>query len=124
MVALPFYLQHNLGLDPLAVGLLITPWPLAVAIAAPLSARIANTVSTGILCAAGGICLAVGLAGVALWPLHGNPLPLISFIVLCGAGFGFFQTPNNRNMFLSAPRERSGAAGGMQIGRAHVYSSH
>src|SRR3546814_15035625 len=37
-----------------------------------------------------------------------------SFIILCGAGFGFFQTPNNRNMFLSAPRERSGAAGGMQ----------
>ncbi|MFC3676750.1 MFS transporter [Ferrovibrio xuzhouensis] len=114
MVALPFYLQHNLGLSALMTGLLITPWPLAVAIAAPLSARIANTVSTGILCAAGGICLAVGLAGVALWPLHGSPLPLIPFIILCGAGFGFFQTPNNRNMFLSAPRERSGAAGGMQ----------
>lgn len=114
MVALPFYLQHNLGLSALMTGLLITPWPLAVAVAAPLSARIANTVSTGILCAAGGICLAVGLVGVALWPLHDGPLPLIPFIVLCGAGFGFFQTPNNRNMFLSAPRERSGAAGGMQ----------
>ena len=29
-------------------------------------------------------------------------------------GFWFFQVPNNRNMFISAPRERSGAAGGMQ----------
>jgi DHA2 family multidrug resistance protein-like MFS transporter len=34
--------------------------------------------------------------------------------MLCGLGFGFFQVPNNRNMFMSAPRERSGAAGGMQ----------
>ena len=34
--------------------------------------------------------------------------------MLSGLGFGFFQTPNNRNMLLSAPRERSGAAGGMQ----------
>lgn len=34
--------------------------------------------------------------------------------MLCGLGFGIFQTPNNRNMLLSAPRERSGAAGGMQ----------
>jgi DHA2 family multidrug resistance protein-like MFS transporter len=34
--------------------------------------------------------------------------------MLCGLGFGLFQVPNNRNMFLSAPRERSGAAGGMQ----------
>ena len=32
----------------------------------------------------------------------------------CGVGFGLFQVPNNRNMLLSAPRERSGAAGGMQ----------
>jgi DHA2 family multidrug resistance protein-like MFS transporter len=34
--------------------------------------------------------------------------------MLGGLGFGFFQTPNNRNMLLAAPRERSGAAGGMQ----------
>ena len=39
---------------------------------------------------------------------------LIPFVILCGVGFGLFQVPNNRNMFLSAPRARSGAAGGMQ----------
>jgi DHA2 family multidrug resistance protein-like MFS transporter len=35
-------------------------------------------------------------------------------MIVCGLGFGLFQVPNNRNMFISAPRERSGAAGGMQ----------
>jgi len=34
--------------------------------------------------------------------------------MFCGFGFGLFNVPNNRTMFLSAPRERSGAAGGMQ----------
>ena len=34
--------------------------------------------------------------------------------MLSGLGFGLFQTPNNRNMLLSAPRERSGATGGLQ----------
>ena len=29
-------------------------------------------------------------------------------------GFGLFNVPNNRNMSLAAPSERSGAAGGMQ----------
>jgi DHA2 family multidrug resistance protein-like MFS transporter len=29
-------------------------------------------------------------------------------------GFGLFNVPNNRSLFLSAPAERSGAAGGMQ----------
>lgn len=35
-------------------------------------------------------------------------------VMLCGFGFGLFQVTNNRNMFLAAPLERSGAAGGLQ----------
>jgi DHA2 family multidrug resistance protein-like MFS transporter len=71
-------------------------------------------VSTAWLCAAGGVVLAAGLALCAAWPMHGSVLPLVVFTSLAGLGFGFFQTPNNRNMLLSAPKERSGAAGGMQ----------
>ncbi len=114
MVSLPFYLQHGLGQDALRTGLLITPWPLTVAIAAPLSGKLVERISGGVLCALGGGLLALGLTAAALWPLHGQPLALVPLLVLCGAGFGLFQVPNNRNLFLSAPRERSGAAGGMQ----------
>jgi len=113
-VALPFYLQHGLGEDTLTTGLLITPWPLAVAVAAPLSGKLADRFSTGVLCVGGGLFLAIGLALAATWPLHDTVTPLVGFIILGGLGFGFFQTPNNRSMLLSAPRERSGAAGGMQ----------
>jgi DHA2 family multidrug resistance protein-like MFS transporter len=114
LVALPFYLQHSFGQDALTTGLMITPWPLSVAIVAPIAGRLANRVSTAWLCAAGGLCLALGLTAAALWQLPGTPLALVPFVVLCGAGFGLFQVPNNRNMFLAAPRARSGAAGGMQ----------
>jgi DHA2 family multidrug resistance protein-like MFS transporter len=58
--------------------------------------------------------LALGLALAAFWPLHGRPVALVPFVAICGAGFGLFQVSNNRNMFLAAPRARSGAAGGMQ----------
>ncbi len=34
-------------------------------------------------------------------------------MALCGLGFGFFQSPNNRALVSAAPRGRSGAAGGM-----------
>lgn len=113
-VALPFYLQHGLGLDTMTTGLLITPWPLAVAVAAPLSGRLSDKVPTGALSAAGGVTLAVGLALIATWPLRDATITIVVLIVLGGLGFGFFQTPNNRSMLLSAPKERSGAAGGMQ----------
>ena len=114
MVALPFYLQHGLGLTPLWAGIYMTPWPLSVAAAATFTGRLAERVSTAWLCAVGGACLALGLAAAALWPLHGDARPLILFAIVCGLGFGLFQVPNNRNLFLYAPRERSGAAGGMQ----------
>jgi MFS transporter, DHA2 family, multidrug resistance protein len=114
LVALPFYLQHALGQNTAMTGLYLTSWPLTVALTAPIAGRLANYVSTAWLCAAGGACLAIGLAAAALWPLHDGPLPLIAFTMLCGLGFGLFNVPNNRNMFLAAPSERSGAAGGMQ----------
>jgi DHA2 family multidrug resistance protein-like MFS transporter len=114
MISLPFYLQHGLGQDALRTGLLITPWPLTVGLVAPIAGRLANRISGAWLCALGGTLLALGLAAATLWPLHGSPFALVPFLVLCGAGFGLFQVSNNRTMFLSAPRTRSGAAGGMQ----------
>jgi MFS transporter, DHA2 family, multidrug resistance protein len=114
LIALPFYLQHGLGQSILMTGLYMTPWPLTVAVAAPLVTRLASRVSSAWLCAAGGICLALGLALVAMWPLEESLLPLAALTLLCGLGFGLFQVPNNQHLFLSAPRQRSGAAGGMQ----------
>jgi len=114
LLALPFYLQHSLLQDTLTTGLYMTPWPLTVAVAAPVAGRLANHVPTAWLCAAGAACLALGLAAASLWRLQGSPWPLLPITLLCGLGFGLFQVPNNRNMFMSAPPERAGAAGGLQ----------
>lgn len=109
LLALPFLL-HSRGLAPLAVGISLAGWPLAVALTAPIAGRLADRAPTAWLCGAGGGVLSLGLAGAALAPSGATPV----FITLSGVGFGLFQSPNNRNLFLSAPPERSGAAGGMQ----------
>jgi DHA2 family multidrug resistance protein-like MFS transporter len=114
LVALPFYLQHGLGQSTLTTGLYLTPWPLAVAIAAPIVGGLVNRASTARLCVAGSVCLSMGLTAASLWPLQGDLRPLVPVTMLCGLGCALFQVPNNRIMFLSAPRARSGAAGGMQ----------
>ncbi len=114
LVALPFYLQHQLHLSPLMVGFYMSPWPLSVAATAMVAGRLSERVSTAWLCAAGGTVLAAGLAATALWPLQDAPGPFLVLATICGVGFGLFQVPNNRNMFLAAPPDRSGAAGGMQ----------
>ena len=112
LVALPFYLQHGLGQSAGMTGLYLTAWPLTVAVAGPLSGRLSDRFSTGTLCAVGGACLAASLLLTAFWPLQGNLLPLVPFMMLGGLGFGFFQTPNNRNMLLG----RDPSVDGMKTG--------
>jgi len=114
LLSLPFHLQHDLGQGPLATGLYMTPWPLTVALVAPAAGWLSDRVSTAFLCTAGACLMALGLAGAAVAPREAGPTFLLPLIALSGLGFGLFQTPNNRNMFLSAPPERSGAAGGLQ----------
>lgn len=112
-VVMPFLLQSVLGRSVVASGLLMTPWPLAVGCVAPFAGRLADRYSAGLL---GGIGLAVFAAGLfALSFLNDHPsaFDIAWRMALCGVGFGLFQSPNNRAMISSAPRERSGAAGGM-----------
>jgi len=111
-VSLPFEIQR-VGHSPSATGLLMTPWPVGVALAAPFAGRLADRYPAGILGSLGLLTMACGLTLLALFPAHGSPVELIWRMGLCGLGFGFFQAPNNRTLIASAPRERTGAAGGM-----------
>jgi DHA2 family multidrug resistance protein-like MFS transporter len=59
------------------------------------------------------VIFAAGLIALALMPRHANVTDIVWRMALAGAGFGLFQSPNNRAMITSAPRERSGGASGM-----------
>ncbi len=118
-VSLPFMLQTSLGFSPTTVGFLIVPWPLAVAVCAPIAGRLSDRVSSGLLGFIGLLLLVAGLLLLAFLPAHASPADIVWRMVICGAGFGTFQTPNNRTIVTSAPRTRSGAASGM-LGTARL----
>lgn len=114
LIALPFHLHHDLHQDALMTGLLMMPWPLAVALTAPVAGQLADRWSAALPCAVGGALLALGLAGMAAGTDPGRIPVLVACVMVCGVGFGLFQVANNRNMFMSAPPARSAAAGGLQ----------
>ncbi|MGE0741938.1 MAG: MFS transporter [Hyphomonadaceae bacterium] len=114
LIALTFELQSNTGLSPIMTGVYLLSWPLAIAASGPIAGQLAKPAATAWLCLAGGMMMAVGLATAALSSPQAAPLQFVLCMALCGAGFALFNVPNNRSMFLSAPAERSGAAGGLQ----------
>jgi DHA2 family multidrug resistance protein-like MFS transporter len=82
-------------------------------VAAPLAGHLTDRYAAGALGACGLLVLAAGLALLALLPAHAAEGSVVWRMMLCGLGFGFFQAPNNRTILASAPRQRSGAAGGL-----------
>ncbi|MBK0031645.1 MFS transporter [Erwinia sp. S43] len=119
MVSLPFYLQNVLGRSEVSTGLLLTPWPLATMVMAPIAGRLIERVHAGLLGAIGLAMFASGLFALALLPNAPADADVVWRMMLCGAGFGLFQSPNNHTIISSAPRNRSGGASGM-LGTARL----
>jgi len=112
-VSLPFFFHTVLGRDATDTGILLTAWPLALAFVAPIAGRLADRHHAGLLGAIGLTSMTAGLVLTALLPPDPSAANIMWRLVLCGAGFGVFASPNNRLMMNAVPRERSGSAGGI-----------
>jgi DHA2 family multidrug resistance protein-like MFS transporter len=112
-VTLPFLFQSVMGRSAFETGLLMTPWPLALGFMAPIAGRLADRVRAGLIGGVGLAIFAVGLFALSRMGIHPSAVDIAWRMAVCGIGFGLFQSPNNRTIVGSAPRHRSGAAGGM-----------
>ncbi|NNM55008.1 MAG: MFS transporter [Spirochaetales bacterium] len=108
---MPFYLQNVLGLSAWQAGLLLSVYPLVLAVVAPLSGRYSDRVGVQLFTVGGLAATAVGLGLVAtLGPT--SPLIEVGLLIgLLGLGTALFQSPNNSSVMGAAPRHRLGIAG-------------
>ena len=112
-VSLPFFFQDMLGRSQVETGLFMTPWPLVVAIMAPIAGWLSDRYPAGILGGLGLALLGVGMALLALLPADPAVADIVWRMAICGCGFGFFQAPNMKALMASAPADRSGGASGI-----------
>jgi DHA2 family multidrug resistance protein-like MFS transporter len=113
-VALPFLFQTVMDHTPLQVGALLLPWLLASAAMAPIAGPLADRYNSSRLAAIGLGVFSVGLLSATLMGTNPAPFDIAWRMALCGIGYGLFQSPNNRSIQGSAPRERSGGPQAIQ----------
>jgi MFS transporter, DHA2 family, multidrug resistance protein len=112
-VSLPFYFEDILGRSQVETGFFMTPWPLVVAVMAPIAGRLSDRYAAGILGSLGLVLLGLGMALLAALPANPHVADIVWRMALCGCGFGFFQAPNMKAIMSSAPSDRSGGASGI-----------
>ena len=112
-IALPFLFQSVYGYSALVSALLFTPWPIGIILVAPYAGRLADRFSAAIISTVGLCIFAVGLALLAMLPEHAPAWDICLRSLICGIGFGCFQSPNNKEMLSNASRENSGYASGV-----------
>ena len=112
-IALPFLFQSVYGYSALVSALLFTPWPIGIILAAPHAGRLADRYSAAIISTVGLCIFAIGLTLLAMLPEHAQAWDICLRSLICGIGFGCFQSPNNKEMLSNASRENSGYASGV-----------
>ena len=118
-LALPFLFLEVQGRSHVEAGLLMTVWPLAIVLVAPIAGRLIGRIADGLLGGVGMAVFAAALLLLAWQPAQAAAWDIAWRMALCGAGFALFQSPNNHTIVTTAPLHRSGAASGM-LGTARL----
>lgn len=110
---LPFYAEELRGFSAQRTGLLLTPFPLAMAIVSPAAGALSDRFGSRWLAP-----LALTITAVALLLLiqldATSTLPSMAWrLALAGLGLGLFQAPNTRSLMDAAPDSQQGMASGV-----------
>ena len=113
ILSLPFRLEGAYGLSPSAVGSILAVWPLTMAVMALVAGLLSERSPPGLMGGFGMACASGGLVWSAALTSHASLLRIIWPLMLCGAGFGLFLSPNSHQIMKAAPHHRAASAGGL-----------
>jgi hypothetical protein len=114
LIALPMYLQIDLGYNALQAGLSLAPLSLTMFFIALLAGRRVGKRRPSALIRAGFVLLAAGvLLMVPIVPRVDTSLYLVIPLMLCGAGLGILVSQINNYTLAPISEERAGEAAGV-----------
>jgi len=113
VMLLPFYLHSVLELTPTQIGIIITPFPLTMAIVAPISGYLSERFSFIVLTVSGLVITMSGLLYMATLNSASAIWQVAVGQAIIGVGNGLFQSPNSNSVLSSVPPDKLGIASGI-----------
>lgn len=112
VVLLSLHLQYLKQLSATMAGSLILVQPLSMAVLSPFMGRLSDRIEPRILASLGMAITATGLLMLAALSGNGSYTALVLALLLTGAGFSLFSSPNANAIMGSVGREQAGSASG------------
>ena len=107
------YLQYVKGMTPAHAGAVLIAQPAMQAIVSPAAGWLSERLEPRVVASAGMAMTAAGLAALAGTQPSGSTSYILGALVVMGAGFGLFSSPNTNAIMSSVPAGAYGVAAGV-----------
>ena len=110
---LSLFLQYIRGLGPREAGLVLMSWPLTMAIISPAAGKLSDSHNPGVLASIGMAITSAGLIMLCFLNEQTSVPFIVTVLVIMGAGFSLFSSPNSNAIMSSVEKRQLGNASGM-----------
>lgn len=110
---LSLYLQYTKGFTPEYAGFILVAQPVVQALISPIAGRLSDRIEPRIVASAGMALTAIGLFLLIFLTEETSLWYLIFILLVLGAGFGLFSSPNTNAIMSSVEKRYYGIASGM-----------
>jgi EmrB/QacA subfamily drug resistance transporter len=110
---LSLFLQYIKELGPRDAGFVLMSWPLTMALISPAAGKLSDTRNPGVLASIGMTITSAGLIMLCFLTAETSVIFIVAVLVIMGAGFSLFSSPNSNAIMSSVEKRQLGNASGM-----------
>lgn len=108
---MPFYLDQVLNMQPGKIGMLMTYYPLLLAIFSPVGGWLLDRYGAGLPLVTGSCFVSLGQLMTTFLSIQVQPWQIITILMIQGLGMGLFSAANNTSNVSAVPKQKLGTGG-------------
>ena len=110
---LSLFLQYIKDLGPRDAGFVLMSWPVTMALISTAAGKLSDSHNPGVIASIGMTITSAGLIMLCFLTAETSVLFIVAVLIIMGAGFSLFSSPNSNAIMSSVEKRQLGNASGM-----------